>query len=221
MCRVVGIYVRWYGTRTDTKIQTYRTVLCTEFCASVVHDSWGLRQLSISKHAPPQPSPTAAASANRHIVRSARRIFRRPPLGQLPLQRVHSQGDERGDGDTRRHGLARRRARRRRKRTTHCSGCPNALPCLETQPVRQHQIRCRGTLQAASRPQSSWARAKRRRRSAPDSSPSALPCPGNQLIGRSTARCHLDVLTPMHAESSSVCTVMGTGVGKATLGAGV
>ena len=62
---------------------------------------------------------------------------------------------------------------------------------------------------------------KGRRRSAPDSSPSALPCPGNQLIGRSTARCHLDVLTPMHAESSSVCTVMGTGVEKATLGAGV
>ena len=114
------------GTRTDTKIQTYRTVLCTEFCASVVHDSWGLRQLSISKHAPPQPSPTAAASANRHIVRSARRIFRRAPLGQLPLQRVHSQGDERGDGDTRRHGLARRRASRRRERTTQCSGCPNA-----------------------------------------------------------------------------------------------
>ena len=131
------------GTRTDTKIQTYRTVLCTDFCASVVHDSWGLRQLSISKHAPPQPSPTAAASANRHIVRSARRILRRAPLGRLPLQRVHSQGDERGDGDTRRHGLARRRARRRRKRTTQCSGCPNALPCLETQQVRpQHQIRC-------------------------------------------------------------------------------
>ena len=33
--------------------------------------------------------------------------------------------------------------------------------------------------------------------------------------------CHLDVWTPMHAEASSVCTVMGTGVGKATLGAGV
>ena len=107
----------------------------------------GLAALLISKHAPPPPSPTAAASANRHIVRSARRILRRAPLGRLPLRRVHSQGDERGDSDTRRHGLARRRARRRRERTTHCSGCPNALPCPETQPVRpQHQIRCAGSV---------------------------------------------------------------------------
>ena len=88
------------------------------------------------------------------IVRGARRILRRAPLGRLPLRRVHSQGIEREDGDTRRRGLARRRARRRRERTTHCSGCPNALPCPETQPVRpQHQIRC-AVMQAASCPHS-------------------------------------------------------------------
>ena len=81
------------------------------------------------------------------IGRGARRILRRAPLGRLPLRRVHSQGIEREDGDTRRRGLARRRARRRRERTTHCSGCPNALPCPETQPVRpQHQIRCASTV---------------------------------------------------------------------------
>ena len=79
----------------------------------------------------------------------------------------------------------------------------------------------RVTPQAASRPQSSWGRGRGRRRSAPDSSPSALPWPGSQLLVLSTARPHLDVLTPMHAEASSACTVMGTGVGKATLGAGV
>ena len=41
------------------------------------------------------------------------------------------------------------------------------------------------------------------------------------LLVLSTARRHLDVLTPMHAEASSACAVMGTGMGKATLGAGV
>jgi len=44
---------------------------------------------------------------------------------------------------------------------------------------------------------------------------------GSHLIGLSTAARHLDVLTPMHAEASCTCTVMGTGVGKKTLGAGV
>ena len=77
------------------------------------------------------------------------------------------------------------------------------------------------SLQAASRPQSSWGRAKGRRRSAPGSRPSALPCPGSQVPVRSTARRHLDILTPIHAEASSACSVMRTGVGKATLGAGV
>ena len=47
------------------------------------------------------------------------------------------------------------------------------------------------------------------------------PHRGSQLLVLSTARRHLDVYTPMHAEASSACTVMGTGVGKATLGAGV
>ena len=47
--------------------------------------------------------------------------------------------------------------------------------------------------------------------------------PGSQLLVLSTARSsspgyHLDVLKPMHAEASSTCAVMGTGVGKATLG---
>ena len=53
------------------------------------------------------------------------------------------------------------------------------------------------------------------------SRPSALPCPGSQLLVLSTARRHLDILTTIHVEASSACTVMGTGVGKATLGAGV
>ena len=148
------------------------------------------------------------------IVRGARRILRRAPLGRLPLRRVHSQGIEREDGDTRRRGLARRRARRRRERTTHCSGCPNALPCPG---LNRFVLNTKFVV----RPQSSWGRAKGRRRSAPGSRPSALPCPGSQLLVRSTARRHLDILTPIHAEASSACSVMGTGVGKATLGAGV
>ena len=41
------------------------------------------------------------------------------------------------------------------------------------------------------------------------------------MLVRSTARRHLDILTPIHAEASSACSVMRTGVGKATLGAGV
>ena len=71
----------------------------------------------------------------------------------------------------------------------------------------------------ASRPHSSWGRARGGRRSAP--SPCALPCPGSQLVVISPAWRHLDVLTPMHAEASRACTVMGTGVGISTLGAGV
>ena len=135
---------------------------------------------------------------------------------------MHSHGDGRGDIDTRRRGRERRRARRRRARTSHRSGCPRALPCPETQPVvLSTNIVVRGRSQASSRPHSSWIRARGGRRSAPDSSPSALPCPGSQLVVLSTARRHLDVLTPMHAEASSACTVMRTGVRKATLGAGV
>ena len=139
------------------RIQIYKhtTVICTEYRThGAEYTTHGARGFMISKHATPPTSPTAAASANRHIVRIARRILRRAPLGRFPLRRVHSQEDERGDGDIRRHGLARRRARRRRERTTHCSGCPNELPSPETQPVRpKHQIRC-AVMQAASCPHS-------------------------------------------------------------------
>ena len=79
MCRVVGIYVRWNGTRTDTKIQTYRTVLCTEFCASVVHDSKGLRLYRSrstrlrSRPLPPPPQRIATLCAARAASSAARR----------------------------------------------------------------------------------------------------------------------------------------------------
>ena len=64
-------------------------------------------------------------------------------------QRVHTQGDGRGEGDARRRGLARRRARRRRAQTSYRSGCPIALPCPETQPiVLSTKIVVRGAPQA-------------------------------------------------------------------------
>ena len=103
------------GGTERVRIQIYKhtTVICTEYRThGAEYTTHGARGFMISKHATPPTSPTAAASANRHIVRIARRILRRAPLGRFPLRRVHSQEDERGDGDIRRHGLARRRARR-------------------------------------------------------------------------------------------------------------
>ena len=146
-------------------------------------------------------------------------------------QRVHSHGDGRGESDARRRGRARRRPRRRRALTsTHRSGCPIAradrrAPKLQTQPV------------VLSAPTSLCASRRRQRRvhshlgdgggegDARRLTLALVRCrpPGSQLLVLSTARSsspgyHLDVLKPMHAEASSTCAVMGTGVGKATLG---
>ena len=75
--------------------------------------------------------------------RSASARRRTITLVRHELCLVHSHGDGLGAGDTRHRGLARRRARHRRARTSNRSGCPSALPCPETQPVRpQHQNRC-------------------------------------------------------------------------------
>jgi hypothetical protein len=108
--------------------------------SSVVHDSWGLR-LDRSRSTrlrprllPPPQSPHCAQRAPHPPPRAAR-----PPPAPARAQSL----GRAWDGDTRRRGLARRRARRRRARTSHRSGCPRALPCPETQPGRpQHQHRC-------------------------------------------------------------------------------
>jgi len=79
------------------------------------------------------PRPDAPTTELWRFLRDALHANARDARGREP--HVHKMGTGVGESDARCRGLARRRARCRRARTSHRSCCPSALPCPESQLV--------------------------------------------------------------------------------------
>ena len=121
---------RCCAPRLNRFVLSSKIVVCgTPQAASRAHSSWGRARGRRRSALGSRPSALPCPGSQLIVFSTARRhLDVMTPAHAEASSAQHSHGDGRGEDDAWRRGLARRRVRRRRERTSHLYGCPSALP---------------------------------------------------------------------------------------------